>query len=131
MKRYTLEVNENQLRLIAQCIEDLNRFYSGQMGLSNTANILDTKRKVMMQDRLDELKAIVTPDINDGYYGWSESGCGRCGNEIQRKFLTESYYLYREIYHQLVNPDDTWSVYNGDTLQCADSGEPIIVKEVK
>ena len=49
MKRYTVEVNEHQLRLIAQCVEDLNRFYSGQMGLSNTANILDTKRKVMLQ----------------------------------------------------------------------------------
>ena len=45
MKRYTIEVNEHQLRLIAQCVEDLNRFYSGQMGLSNTANILDTKKK--------------------------------------------------------------------------------------
>jgi hypothetical protein len=98
------------------------------MGLSNTANILDPKRKVMLQDELDKLKAIVTPDIHDGYYGWSGAGCG---DEIQRKFLAESYYLYREIYHQLVKPDDTWSVYNGETLRCADSGEEIIVKEVK
>lgn len=128
MKRYTVEVNEHQLRLIAQCVEDLSRFYSGQMGLSNTANILDEKRKVMLQDELDELKPIVTPDIRDGYYGWSGAGCG---NEIQRKFLAETYYLYREIYHQLANPDDTWNVYNSETLRCADSGEPIIVKEVK
>ena len=82
----------------------------------------------MLQDGLDELKAIVTPDIHDGYYEWSGAGCG---NEIQRKFLSESYYLYREIYHHLVNPEDTWSVYNGETLRCADSGEPITVKEVK
>ena len=130
MKRYTVEVNEHQLRLIAQCVEDLNRFYSGQMGLSNTANILDTKRKVMIQDELDKLKPIVTPDIHDGYgyYGWSGA---ECSYEIQRKFLAESYYLYREIYHQLANPDDTWNVYNSETLRCADSGEPIIVKEVK
>ena len=130
MKRYTIEVNEHQLRLIAQCVEDLNRFYSGQMGLSNTANILDTKRKVMLQDELDELKAIVTPDIHDGYgyYGWSGA---ECSYEIQRKFLAESYYLYREIYHQLANPDDTWNVYNSETLRCADSGEQIIVKEIK
>jgi hypothetical protein len=130
MKRYTIEVNEHQLRLIAQCVEDLNRFYSGQMGLSNTANILDTKRKVMLQDELDELKAIVNPNIHDGYgyYGWSGA---ECRYEIQRKFLAESYYLYREIYHQLANPDDTWNVYNSETLRCADSGEPIIVKEVK
>ena len=130
MKRYTIEVNEHQLRLIAQCVEDLNRFYSGQMGLSNTANILDTKRKVMLQDELGELKPIVTPDIHDGYgyYGWSGA---ECSYEIQRKFLAESYYLYREIYHQLANPDDTWNVYNSETLRCADSGEPIIVKEVK
>lgn len=63
MKRYTIEVNEHQLRLIAQCIEDLNRFYSGQMGLSNTANILDSKRKVMLQDELDKLKPVITPDL--------------------------------------------------------------------
>ena len=128
MKRYTIEVNEHQLRLIAQCVEDLSRFYSGQMGLANTANILDEKRKVMLQDELDELRPIVTPDIRYGYYGWSGAGCG---NEIQRKFLAESYYLYREIYHHLANPDDTWNVYNSETLRCADSGDPIIVKEVK
>ena len=129
MKRYTVEVNEHQLRLIAQCVEDLSRFYSGQMGLSNTANILDTERKVMLQDKLDELKPLITPDLPyNGYYGWSAIDCP---NEIQRKFLAESYYLYREIYHQLANPDDTWNVYNTETLRCADSGEPIIVKEVK
>ena len=44
MKRYTVEVNEHQLRLIAQCIEDLNRFYSGQMGLSNDSQTRKSNR---------------------------------------------------------------------------------------
>ena len=76
MKKYIVEVNEHQLRLIAQCVEDLSRFYSGQMGLSNTANILDTKQKAILQDKLDELKPLITPDLPyNGYYGWSAIDC--------------------------------------------------------
>lgn len=32
------------------------------------------------------------------FYGWNG---GSCPNDNQRKLLAETYYLYREIYHQL------------------------------
>ena len=48
-----------------------------------------------------------------------------------RKFLAETYYIYREILHKLTDPKDTWNVYTGETLRCADSGEPITIKEMQ
>jgi hypothetical protein len=28
-------------------------------------------------------------------------------------------------------PKDSWNVYTSETLRCADSGEPIIIKEIQ
>ena len=54
----------------------------------------------------------------------------------QRKFIAETYYLYREIYHQLTleaakHEDMWWNVYLGETLTCNESGEPIKVERIE
>ena len=66
-------------------------------------------------------------------YGWDG---GHCPNEYQRKFLAETYYLYREIYHQLIldmskNKNMYCNVYLDETLTCDESGEPIKVERVE
>ena len=40
-KRYRIEVSEDQLRLIINCVEDCHRFMGGQMELQNTTDCLD------------------------------------------------------------------------------------------
>ena len=76
-------------------------------------------------DTVDELQPFVTPELGRGAsYGWDG---GTCPNDNQRKFLTETYYLYREIYHQVTledakHVDMSWSVYLGETLTCDKSG---------
>ena len=131
-KKWRIELTEHQLRLMAQCIEDCHRFIGGQMELSNSTACLDNYHT--LSKKLNELQPLVAPNLGRGAsYGWSG---GSCPNENQRKFLAETYYLYREIYHQLTleaakHKDMWWNVYLGETLTCDESGEPIKVERIE
>jgi hypothetical protein len=117
-KRYRIEVSEEQLRMIINCVEDCHRFMGGQMELQNTTSALR------------EIKPLVTPRLSyNASYDWAGSGCP---NENQKKFLQASYYLYRELLHQwtLMQDADDWNVYKSPTLRCEGSGEVIKLEEV-
>ena len=131
-KKWRIELTEHQLMLMAKCVEDCSRFISGQMELSNSTSCLKHCRH--LGEELHTLQPFVTPELGRGAsYGWNG---GSCPNDHQRKFIAETYYLYREIYHQLTLEDAkhkgmSWSVYLGDTLTCKDSGEPIKVERIE
>ena len=130
-KKWRIELTQHQLMLMAQCVEDIHRFIGGQMELSNSTTCL--KHPHDLWERLNELQPLVTPELGRGAaYGWNG---GTCPNDNQRKFLAETYYLYREIYHQVTleaakYKDMGWNVYVGDTLTCKESGEPIKVERI-
>ena len=125
-------MNEHQSRLIANCVEDCHRFIAGQMGLSNSTVYL--QHYCELSDELDKLQHLVTPLLEFGAsYGWNGSSCPY---KPQRKFIAETYYLYREIYHQLIldmskNKNMYCNVYLDETLTCDESGEPIKVERVE
>ena len=131
-KKWRIELTEHQLRLIANCVEDCHRFIGGQMELSNSTACL-THRQVLCEE-LSKLQPLVTPLLEFGAsYGWNGSSCPY---KPQRKFIAETYYLYREIYHQLTleaakHKDIGYNVYLGDTLTCNESGEPIKVERIE
>ena len=131
-KKWRIELTEHQLRLIANCVEDCHRFISGQMELSNSTASLKHPRDLW--EKLNKLKPLVTPLLGRGAsYGWNG---GSWHDKSQRKFLAETYYLYREIYHQLTlesakQQDMSWNVYLGETLTCDESGEPIKVERIE
>lgn len=131
-KKWRIELTEHQLRLIANCVEDCHRFIGGQMELSNSTACLKHGRH--LGEELSTLQAFVTPLLERGAsYGWNG---GSCPDDNQRKFIAETYYLYREIYHQLTleaakHKDMGWNVYLGETLTCNESGEPIKVERVE
>ena len=131
-KKWRIELTEHQLRLIANCVEDCHRFIGGQMELSNSTACLKHGRH--LGEELSTLQAFVTPLLERGTsYGWNG---GSCPDDNQRKFIAETYYLYREIYHQLTleaakHKDMDWNVYLGETLTCDESGEPIKVERVE
>ena len=131
-KKWRIELTEHQLRLIANCVEDCHRFIGGQMELSNSTACLKHYRE--LSEELSKLHTLVTPLIGRGEsYGWDG---GSCPDKSQRKFIAETYYLYREIYHQMTiedakHKDIGWNVYFGETLTCKDSGEPIKVERVE
>ena len=130
--KWRIEVTEHQLRLMAQCVEDCHRFIGGQMELSNSTACLT--HHLDLSKELDKLQPLVTPELGRGAsYGWDG---GHCPNEYQRKFLAETYYLYREIYHQLIldmskNKNMYCNVYLDETLTCDESREPIKVERVE
>ena len=131
-KKWRIELTEHQLRLLANCVEDCHRFIGGQMELSNSTACLKYCR--ILGEKLRILQPFVTPLLERGAsYGWD----GRCcPNKFQRKFIAETFYLYREIYHQLTleaakHKDMGWNVYLGETLTCAESGEPIKVEKIE
>ena len=131
-KKWRIEMTEHQLRLIANCVEDCHRFIGGQMELSNSTACLKHGRH--LGEELSTLQAFVTPLLERGAsYGWNG---GSCPDKNQRKFIAETYYLYREIYHQLTldaakHKDMGWNVYLGETLTCNESGEPIKMERVE
>lgn len=131
--KWRIELTEHQLRLIANCVEDCHRFIGGQMELSNsTACIIKHYRE--LSEELGKLQQLVTPNLGRGAaYGWDG---GSCPDDNQRKFLAETYYIYREIYHKLTIEEATrndigWNVYLGETLTCNESGEPIRVEIIE
>ena len=123
-QKYTLTVTESQLRLIADCVEDLSRFMAGQMELWNTTGRLDNF--IELKERLDDLHSLVTPDLSrNASYGWNG---GRCPNKNQEEFIAKTYAIYREIRHRLrvltKDPnDENYNVYDSPTLTCELGGE--------
>ena len=131
-KKWRIELTEHQLKLIVNCVEDCHRFIGGQMELSNSTVCLE--RYFEFKEELEKLKQFVTPQLGRGAsYGWNG---GSCPNEDQRKFLAETYYLYREIRHQITLDEAKYedmgcNVYLGETLTCNESGEPIKVERIE
>lgn len=131
-KKWRLTLTEAQLRLISQCIEDCSRFASGQTGLDNTVSYLHNSS--LIGDVLRTVKPIVTPGLEpNASYGWNGGSCPR---KLQRGFIAKTYYLYREMLHCITvernkEEDMSWDVYLGETLRCADSGEPIKLEVVE
>ena len=102
------------------------------MELSNSTACIE--HHLELSEELGKLQQFVAPNLGRGAsYGWDG---GHCPNENQRKFLAETYYLYREIYHQVTledakHQDMSWNVYSGETLTCNDSGETIKVERIE
>ena len=123
-QKYTLTVTESQLRLIADCVEDMCRFMGGQMELWNATSRLDNF--VELKERLNDLHSLVTPDLpRNASYGWNG---GRCPNKNQEEFIAKTYAIYREIRHRLrvLNKDpndENYNVYDSPSLTCELGGE--------
>ena len=126
-KKFRITVSESQLRMIADCVEDCSRFMAGDLELHNCTSKLDSYCE--LHNELKKLQHFVTPELSRGaYHKWSGISCP---DEHRRKFIAETYYLYREIKHFDAVRRNIDSVYRSETLRCADSGMPILIEEVK
>lgn len=123
-QKYTLTITESQLKLIADCVEDMSRFMAGQMELWNATSRLDNF--VELKERLNDLHSLVTPDLpRNASYGWNGGGCP---NKHQEEFIAKTYAIYREILHRLrvLNKDpndENYNVYDSPSLTCELGGE--------
>lgn len=123
VQKYTLTVTEEQLMLIANCVEDISRFLAGQTELWNTCMCLENYREI--RDNLKDIKPLITPNLPwNGSYSWCGGGCE---NKRQAERIAKTYAIYREILHKITvlnkSDDDGYSVYNEPTLTCKLGGE--------
>ena len=125
MKKYRITLTKEQLMLIANCVEDCHRFACGETELWNTTSAFNIKERKELKDWLQCLQPLVTPELSRGAsYGWNG---GECKDEYQRKFIAQTYAIYREILHKVVNN----GVYAYPTLTCEEGGELPIIEEVE
>ena len=110
--------------LIAGCVEDCHRFACGQTKLCNTTSQFNIEKWAELRDRLQNLQPLVAPELEYGlYYDWAGNGCK---DVFQRKFIAQTYAIYREILHKVINN----GVYAYPTLRCEEGGELPIIEEV-
>jgi len=120
MKIYKIELSEQQMCLIAQCLEDVSRFASGQWGMQNTVEAMvrslpfdeQIKRRDEAEEYLREAKRVLLPELNDNA---SKSYNGS-------EFIGNTYQIYRTILHKLA-VDNNWdNVYSSPALPSGNLG---------
>lgn len=133
MKKYTITLTEEQLRLVADGMEDYHRFLAGECRMMNATQYI--KPVPSMHYVRDGLEKLAHPKIAPGLmYGSSYDWAGtHCPNNHQRKAIAMSYMIYREILHHFAmqRPKEKWNVYQNATLTCEEQGPLIKIEEVE
>jgi hypothetical protein len=113
-KKYKIELSEEQMFLIAHCLEDVSRFASGQWELRYTIEEmlrgLPFDEQMEKRDKVEELlkqtKKILLPYLLDN----------QSKNYNGSEFIGNTYQIYRTIFHQLAI-DNYWdNVYSSPAL---------------
>lgn len=124
-RKWLIEVTEQQLMDIINCVEDAHRFIAGQMELHNiTSYIEDVDNILTLTDKLRELQPLVTPKLPYGSsYSWDG---GECPDIPQHDFIARTYAIYRNLRHciEKLRVSNEWNVYKSSTLTC---GIPLAV----
>jgi hypothetical protein len=124
--KYKIELSEEQMRLVADRLEDIARFASGQMELIHTTEEifrgLSHEECMRIRDQkyllIDNLKQVILPQLAKNVsYGYNST-----------EFIGNLYQIYRTILHQL-SVDNNWNnVYSSSALP---SGNMVDIKITK
>ena len=126
MKKYKIELSEEQMSLIAQCLEDVSRFASGQWEMQNTIEAMvkglpfeeQLKRRDEAEELLKQTKKVLLPEMQDN------SSKGYNGTN----FIGNTYQIYRTILYQLAKDNDYNNVYSYPALPSGTLGAITIEK---
>jgi hypothetical protein len=118
--KYKIELTEEQMSLIAQCLEDVSRFASGQWEMQNTIDAMvkdlsfeeQIKRRDEAEELLRQAKNLLLPDMLDN------SSSGYNGTE----FIGNTYQIYRTILHQFAKDKNWNNVYSSPALSSGNLG---------
>lgn len=114
MEKYVIELSKEQMLLIANCLEDISRFASGQMNLEYTINEMLKTYPLKMQTEkyhktkmlLNQIKKILLPNLLDNEnLGYNNS-----------EFIGNVYQIYRTILYQLAIDNNWNNVYSYPAL---------------
>jgi len=120
MKKYTIELSEEQMSIIAQCLEDVSRFASGQWAMQNTIEAmvkgLSQHEQIIRRDEaeyyLRMAKKMLLPEVEDN------SSKGYNGTD----FIGNTYQIYRTILHQFAKDKNWDNVYSSSALPSGNLG---------
>ena len=128
MKKYRIELSEDQLRLIALCLEDVSRFAAGQMEMKFTIEEMvhglsfdqQIQRRNNAEILLKEVKRVLLPELheheNKGYNG--------------TEFVGNVYQIYKSIWYRLAQDYNWNNVHSSEPLQSGSMGT-IKIESVK
>jgi hypothetical protein len=114
MKKYKIELSEEQMRLVSNCLEDVSRFAGGQWEMRYTVEEMlcglpfdeQMKRRNEVEELLKQVKRILLPELPDnGSKGYNGS-----------EFIGNTYQIYRTILHQLAIDNNWNNVYSSAAL---------------
>ena len=120
MKQYTITLSEDQMRLIANCIEDVSRFASGQWEMRYTIEEMlrglpfdeQMKRREEAESFLRSAKRVLLPGLPDN--------AGKTYNGSE--FIGNTYQIYRTILYQLAKDNNWNNVYSSPALPSGNLG---------
>lgn len=124
--KYKIELSEQKIRLVAQCLEDISRFASGQHELRNTIESIiqdlpfeeGMRRRDKATENLKKAKQILLPELHDNAsYGYNST-----------TFIGDTYQIYRTILHQLAIDNNWNNVYSYPALPSGNLGSVKIEK---
>lgn len=126
MKKYKIELTEEQMRLVSNCLEDVSRFASGQWEMRFLIEEMLTglefneamQRRKEAEDLLNKAKKVLLPDLSDNQ---SKSYNGT-------EFIGNVYQIYRTILHQLATDNNWNNVYSSPALNSGTMGTVKIEK---
>lgn len=120
MKKYTLTLSEEQLRLVAQCLEDVSRLASGQWQMRYTVEAMleytsfeeHMNRINDAEEFLRQAKRVLLPELHDN------SSKGYNGTD----FIGNTYQIYRTILYKLAIENNWNNVYSSPALPSGSLG---------
>jgi hypothetical protein len=128
MNKYTIELTEEQMRLIADCLDDIGRFAAGQWRLQYTLEQMlkdlpfeeYIERRNNAEEYLRQAKRILLPDFVDNQsYGYNST-----------EFIGNIYQITRTIMYQLAIDHNWDNVYSSPALPSGTMGT-IKINKVK
>jgi hypothetical protein len=127
-KKYQIELSEDQMRLIIDCLDDIGRFASGQWRLRNTIEEMlkglpfdeQMKRRDEVEELLRQAKRILLPDFVDNQsYGYNST-----------EFIGNCYQISRTMLYQLAIDNNWNNVYSSPALPSGTMGT-IKIKKIQ
>ena len=120
MNKYTIELTEDQMRLIADCLDDIGRFAAGQWALQYTLTQMlkdlpfkeYMNRKNNAEEYLRQAKRALLPQFVDNQsHGYNST-----------EFIGNIYQISRTIMHQLAIDHNWDNVYSSPALPSGTMG---------
>lgn len=122
VKKYIIELTEEQYSLIALCVESVHRISVGQV-----EELDQIVPKKIDRELLVKLKEQAFPELS---FNQSYKWCGGYHNKAFSHFQAATYAIYREMLHARTVNEGIDNVYRSSTLRCDGIDMPkITIKE--